>query len=266
MIEDDKGNVGLALTYDESLNDILDFLRCRDNIMMTNWLHDLWGGRFPFTCVDTATMVPTDGGFDYGVPVTFNPYASRWYWPRALLNATPAYADPMLHRNYMAQCEALAWATPMCAAPSVSGQPSDRLLRQIMSIVERSERLDWTLDEMASELLTSRRSLQRWLTIRRVSFRMILDAIRNRVAQRLLSQEAPSITEIASQLGYTDSSSFHRAFVRWTRMSPGAFRRQYLAVGNPDTVVCDSPCAELAPEISDLRAYLTATRLPRKPC
>jgi len=40
-----------------------------------------------------------------------------------------------------------------------------------------------------------------------------------------LSDPTLSITQIGQQLGYADSSGFHRAFKKWTGLSPTAFRQ-----------------------------------------
>jgi len=44
-----------------------------------------------------------------------------------------------------------------------------------------------------------------------------------RAAQRLAIEEN-SVTEIALELGYTDTANFSRAFRRHTGLSPSAFR------------------------------------------
>jgi AraC-like DNA-binding protein len=70
----------------------------------------------------------------------------------------------------------------------------------------------------------SPRSLQRQLRSEGKPFRSLLDDFRREMAVRLLSVKNLSIHEIAFLLGYTDSSSFHRAFRRWYRASPREFR------------------------------------------
>jgi AraC-like DNA-binding protein len=68
------------------------------------------------------------------------------------------------------------------------------------------------------------RTLQRRLGEERTSFRALLDRVREDLARSYLSSPDMSITEIALLLGYAETSTFHRAFVKWTGEPPGAFR------------------------------------------
>lgn len=40
----------------------------------------------------------------------------------------------------------------------------------------------------------------------------------------MLAETDARVADIASRLGYAEPSAFHRAFMKWTGMSPGAFR------------------------------------------
>jgi len=50
-----------------------------------------------------------------------------------------------------------------------------------------------------------------------------LDTTRQRLAAHYLVDTAVSVTEIAFLLGYSESSTFDRAFRRWTQMTPGEY-------------------------------------------
>jgi AraC-like DNA-binding protein len=50
-------------------------------------------------------------------------------------------------------------------------------------------------------------------------------------ARLLLSDRALSLAEIAWLLGFSDQSAFHRAFKRWTGLTPASARRAALAGG-----------------------------------
>jgi AraC-like DNA-binding protein len=79
--------------------------------------------------------------------------------------------------------------------------------------------------EVARDLGMSPRTLQRQLAASGQSFNALLDATRRRAAEQYLSDARLSIAEVAYLLGYSEPAAFHRAFRRWTRMTPQAFRR-----------------------------------------
>ena len=56
----------------------------------------------------------------------------------------------------------------------------------------------------------------------------MLDEVRQQAAENLLRDPHISLTQIAFLLGYTEQSTFHNAFKRWTQQSPGAYRKQHL--------------------------------------
>jgi AraC-like DNA-binding protein len=84
---------------------------------------------------------------------------------------------------------------------------------------------DPSLDHVARKLGTSRRSLQRRLADEDLTYAQVLDDVRSTMARAYLAQRDLSIAEVAYLLGFTEQSSFTRAFRRWTRTSPGEFRR-----------------------------------------
>ncbi|WP_323750220.1 AraC family transcriptional regulator [Marinobacter sp.] len=83
-----------------------------------------------------------------------------------------------------------------------------------------------TLDEVASKLAMSPRSLRRKLEQEGSSFRAIVEEERRQTATQILSSSDMKLDELAIHLGYTDTASFTRAFRRWMGMSPGEYRRQ----------------------------------------
>jgi len=80
------------------------------------------------------------------------------------------------------------------------------------------------IDTVAETLSMSRRSLQRSLAEKGLSFSQLLTEVRvHRAADWLENTDKP-IGEIALDLGYTDASNFTRAFRRQTGVSPQRFR------------------------------------------
>lgn len=82
------------------------------------------------------------------------------------------------------------------------------------------------LDQVATELCLSKRTLQRRLQELDLEFADVVEDIRQALAIELVCQTSRSLTEIAQQLGYNEASSFTRAFRRWTGVTPREFRQQ----------------------------------------
>lgn len=79
---------------------------------------------------------------------------------------------------------------------------------------------------VARALNVSIRTLQRKLVLAGTTFREVSDAVRARLAQEYLTDPRVSIAEVALLLGFSEQASFNRAFRRWTRESPGRWRRR----------------------------------------
>ena len=77
---------------------------------------------------------------------------------------------------------------------------------------------------VAAELRTSVRSLQRQLQKERTCLRDILDEALVEVAQRRLAKPGMTASGTALELGFSEPG-FHRAFRRWTGMTPGQYKR-----------------------------------------
>lgn len=58
------------------------------------------------------------------------------------------------------------------------------------------------------------------------TFKEVSETVRGRLAEEYLTDPQVSIAEVAFLLGFSDQSSFNRAFGRWTGLSPGRWRRQ----------------------------------------
>ncbi|HLR06433.1 MAG TPA: AraC family transcriptional regulator [Pyrinomonadaceae bacterium] len=86
---------------------------------------------------------------------------------------------------------------------------------------------DPSLERVAEQLGMSRRTLQRKLRDHDCSHHELLDQMRRDLAMRYLQEPEMAICEVAYLLGFSESSALHRAFKRWTGMTPSAFRRQY---------------------------------------
>ena len=79
---------------------------------------------------------------------------------------------------------------------------------------------------IARKLGMSPRNLQRHLAQEGTSFKGLLNGARVTLARNYISEGRLSVTEIAFVLGFADTSTFSRAFKRWTGMPPRDFARR----------------------------------------
>lgn len=78
--------------------------------------------------------------------------------------------------------------------------------------------------DIAAQFNLSERSLRRYLQEENTSFRQCLQSVREELACRLLADPQLSLTEVAYRLGFSDGSNFNRAFLRWKKIKPSAYR------------------------------------------
>lgn len=83
------------------------------------------------------------------------------------------------------------------------------------------------MDSVAKSLGLSARSLRRRLADEDKSYAEVANEARAIVAKHLLRDQRKTIQETAYELGFSDTSTFHRAFKSWTGMTPRAYRESH---------------------------------------
>jgi AraC-like DNA-binding protein len=83
---------------------------------------------------------------------------------------------------------------------------------------------DLNMDDIARQIGMSRQSLYRRLKQEDVSFETLIDDLRHRMALHYLGGKKASVNETAYLVGFSDPSSFSRAFKRWTGSSPRGWK------------------------------------------
>ncbi|MGJ7517401.1 AraC family transcriptional regulator [Pseudomonas baetica] len=82
------------------------------------------------------------------------------------------------------------------------------------------------LEAVAAHLHISPQTLRRHLREEGTSFQELKDQLRRDIAIYHLSRNDLPLQQIAEQLGFSEPSAFHRAFKKWTGLTPGAYRAQ----------------------------------------
>jgi AraC-like DNA-binding protein len=125
--------------------------------------------------------------------------------------------DPVLRRVLEGHADAVARGLPS----------EDGLALEVRRLLTAHlARGNTAMAVVARELGTSSRTLQRRLSAVGLSFQQLLDAVRRDTAERCLTDSALSIAEVAYLIGYSEPAAFHRAFKRWSGMTPEGFRER----------------------------------------
>ncbi len=94
-----------------------------------------------------------------------------------------------------------------------------------VAIIEQLPSGNVTDEKISEAVYTSKRSLQRKLNEQGTTFKTILTEVREDLALKYIHDRKLTLTEISFMLGFSEMSSFSRAFKRWTGESPKEFRK-----------------------------------------
>ena len=83
-----------------------------------------------------------------------------------------------------------------------------------------------SVEDVATHFNLTVRTLQRRLRNEGFSYKQLLDETRKELAIEYVKDGAIHLPELAFLLGFSEQSSFQRAFKRWTGMPPGQYRRR----------------------------------------
>jgi AraC-like DNA-binding protein len=105
---------------------------------------------------------------------------------------------------------------------------AERFSSRVRAALARSlEQGRSSVDDVARALAVSPRTLQRRLEEEGTTFGAVCDATRRAAAFEHLRDRRLGIKETAFRLGFSEPSTFYRAFRRWTGDTPANYRRAY---------------------------------------
>ncbi len=216
----DGGKAGLAYIYGAAIA-APDQRRQESEHMLSTMLHvgrELTGRRWKPNAVCFQHQQPAVIAVHkrvFQAPVYFSCARTELAFDARLLELPLPKADPALAA--LLQRSAHALLGPVVSDSSVTSQ-----VRGVISKVSGPG--DLQLAVVARKLGTSARTLQRRLHAEGSSFDDLVHETRSALAKNYLRKRELAICEIAYLLGFSQPSAFHRAFQRWTGMTPRVFR------------------------------------------
>ena len=152
-----------------------------------------------------------------GCPVYTAASWNGWALSREMYQLPLRRRDPALGSLLQKQADAA-----LARLPPIEGV--DLEIRQ--ALASRVGGGDTRIRTIARTLATSARSLQRRLAAAGISYQQLLDLARKDAAERYLTESPLSIGEVGYLLGYSEPAAFTRAFRRWNKETPQAFRQR----------------------------------------
>lgn len=151
----------------------------------------------------------------FGCEVRFGAPRHGLHIPRRVLSCKPTTANPSILRIVEAQANTLLGSV---LGRSLIADQASGVIRATLSSGRTST------VHVAAALGMSVRTLSRKLQEAGTSYRDLVDAVRREQAEELLRKDEIAIANIAELLGFSDLTSFERAFRRWFGHSPARHR------------------------------------------
>ncbi len=143
----------------------------------------------------------------------FNCSANRVILPRKILKQSLVFSDT----------KSALVNDQLCRQHIGKKDSDDNFILKVKTCMRSISFIDVSVETLADKLCMSPRSLRRHLNNQGVSYKILLENERKRIAIKRIEKHDISIEELAQHLGYQNSSSFSRAFKRWFGMSPNHY-------------------------------------------
>jgi AraC-like DNA-binding protein len=150
-----------------------------------------------------------------GCDVKFGCEDNRIYFNSSLLERRSPHAEP----------ELLALHEQFASEQLARLEKEDVVIKVNKIIAELLDSGEVTLESVAERLEIKPRSLRTKLSDVETNFNQILADFRYKLARRLLAKTNETIDEIVYLTGFSEPSTFYRAFKRWSKMTPIEYRK-----------------------------------------
>lgn len=151
----------------------------------------------------------------FGCELKFSQKETRLYFSKDVLDTPSLHAEPELLKLH-----------EQLASEYVAKLEKQDFVGQVNRIIgELLESGNANLETVAERLEIKPRALRTRLSDVDTNFNQLLADYRCNLAKRLLAKTEESIDEIVYLTGFSEPSTFYRAFKRWTDLTPIEFRK-----------------------------------------
>lgn len=150
----------------------------------------------------------------FGCTVVLDQVKNYLQFSAAYLDNTLPMADPVSFMEIL----------DICRRQNREYAAEREWLIQVKAIIAETLKEPVPLEDIASRMHCSPRTLRRQLGVLKTSYRQLLDDVRFDNAKQMLKEGKLKTDQIAESLGFCDGAGFRRAFQRWSGQAPGAYK------------------------------------------
>lgn len=147
------------------------------------------------------------------VPIKFNQAQNQLIFDARLLDFSPGFGNEAVFQSVLKEID-----------QQVGHDLESQVRRLIMENIHQGVP---EVKSVAEKFGMSHRTFQRRLSEEGTRYKELVAQVRQDTALDLLNRTDSSISEIAYLVGFTETSTFHQAFKRWTGQSPGEYRKSH---------------------------------------
>jgi len=155
----------------------------------------------------------------FGDNIKFNQATTEIMVSNSILSTPSPVADPVMQQEAVAICERQLKKIK-------TGEAGSRVLsteEAVSALMFENPGKIWSLNEVATKLYISRRTLIRKLDSEGTKFQKVRDELAKKQVATYLSDANLSVESIGHLMGFSDVSSFRRSFKRWFGETPSEY-------------------------------------------
>lgn len=152
----------------------------------------------------------------FDCPVRFGAERTAIILSADMLDLPTKLGDPGVSRFLTEHLDAELGALP--GEPTIQRSLAKHLSQALSNGIPKAE-------SVARAIGMSERTLYRRLSDAGLTYQDVLESTQKSLAETLLTQSGMTIAEVSFLTGFSEQSTFSRAFKRWVGQTPGAYRR-----------------------------------------